>query len=205
MEPKELYYFRHSTEDGPNKSTGPEGLKKARLHGRWFAEHHPSVNLCKLFFGPEPRNAQTALGFIQGYVGDAAWSDVVLFPDIQPVILEFGDDDLFDLMTSPIYFRPVADEIGDYEAVINCHTEANVKLWAATALDGIKNVFGKTKYGEQVAAFGHSPMIQFGIAGLLKNLSIPTGYKIILEMECVLFRQDEEGDIAVVEKIFMPA
>jgi hypothetical protein len=193
---KKLFYFRHSSKDGINNTIGPKGLALARKVGDWLYDSEEELEFDRVFHGTLIRTAQTALAFTAGYgaVGD-----------IMPVVMGLGDDAVFGEMVKPSQFRTLASSMGNFRALSQCHDASAVQKWAEGALSTVREMFDSLQADETGAAFGHSPMIELALAGILGTNDLPEEYLTFSDMEGVELQMEEDGAIKPVRKISMPA
>ncbi len=199
---KRLYYFRHSIKDGEASTLGPKGLELANLVGAWVFCHDHEFDPALVFTGPLVRTVQTAYAFMQGVSKRCGGS----MPILMPAIPEIGDDALFAEMVKPAeQFRALAGEMGNYRALLTCHDGDVVDFWIVRAMEGLKKMVGAMEEVNCAVVFGHSPIIELTLAGILGK-QLPEELLTFSEMEGVLLTVDGDGKVnVIVHKISMPA
>lgn len=195
-----IYYFRHSIKDGENNTLGPKGLELAKRVGSYMYREDDEFNPEVVFTGPLVRTVQTAYAFMQGLSEQCNCP----IPVLLEAIPEFGNDGLFVDMVKPSEFRTLAAKMGNYRALLACHNGDVVGLWVDIATDAVKKMFTAMNEVQTAAAFGHSPMIELALAGILGSKELPEEYLVLKEMEGVLLEMDDAGNISVSRKISMP-
>ena len=193
---KRLFYFRHSTKDGFQNSIGEKGLALAEQVGAWMLNDVTAqeVDFNKVFHGPLIRTAQTALAFMSTFGGEFK---------TMPVVVEIGDDQLISDMVRPSQFRPLAGVMGYYAALLQCHGGESVDYWILRAVAAVINMFAAMDEDDDAVAFGHSPMIELALAGIMGTKKLPEEYLVFSDMEGVELQQDDAGNISIVGKISM--
>ena len=197
---KTLHYRRHSIKDGTVKDTiGLKGLKLARHEGGLL--HDAGFPIHRLFHGPLVRTAQTALAFCQGLCG--------ILPDVMPVVLEIGTDELFREMATEQFRVAVKAGMSNFYALQAAHPEDKIVQWMDHSQKGVQSMFDQMEDGETAIAFGHSPVIELAAlaydAGEQPVEKIVTGWDNLSDLEGLIFEgaflEGQKGLIAVTRKI----
>jgi hypothetical protein len=189
---KTVLAFRHSLKDGPVNTLGPAGINLAFEQGGYMNY----ARIDKIFHSVVARSIQSALVFLTGW----AKGKTTPLPTAMPAILEFGNEELFKVMTAPPEFRALADQVGNFSAILILHHPALVRQWAATALLGLQKVFDQTEEDETAVVITHSPMLELAVWANEDFQMLPEKFLNFSEMSGVVLKQ-EEGRIGIYRKI----
>lgn len=196
---KTLYYRRHSIKDGAVEDTiGAQGLALARSEGE---AQEWQIN--RIFHGPLVRTAQTALAFSVGYIPSLP---TLPLPQVMPVVLEIGTEELFREMATEQFRAAVKAGQSNFQALFVAHPVEKIEKWADKALTGVNSIFDQMENGrgnEVAIAFGHSPVIELAAWDLGNFQDLPQDYQRLGDLEGLIFVWHDEStcDIEVTEKI----